>query len=95
MFRRNLLARVFAIGIALIPLAVFGQAALLPNAEQQYFDNNGKPLASGQVTYYVPGTSHLARLHHRKRLNSAGYSNATSGRLKSLKLRNVWPNWKG
>lgn len=36
---------------------VFGQAALLPNAEQQYFDNNGKPLASGQVTYYVPGTA--------------------------------------
>jgi Phage Tail Collar Domain len=36
---------------------VFGQAALLPNAEQQYFDNNGNPLASGTVTYYVPGTT--------------------------------------
>ena len=36
---------------------VFGQAALLPNAEQQYLDNNGKPLASGTVTYYVPGTT--------------------------------------
>lgn len=36
---------------------VFGQAALLPNAEQQFFDNNGKPLASGTVDYYVPGTT--------------------------------------
>lgn len=36
---------------------VFGQAALLPNAEQQYFDNNGKPLASGSVDYFVPGTT--------------------------------------
>ena len=36
---------------------VFGQAALLPNAEQQYFDNSGHPLASGSVTYYVPGTT--------------------------------------
>jgi Phage Tail Collar Domain len=38
---------------------VFGQAALLPNAEQQYFNNNGQPLASGSVTYYVPGTTTL------------------------------------
>ncbi len=36
---------------------VFGQAALLPDAKQQYLDNNGKPLASGSVFYYVPGTS--------------------------------------
>lgn len=36
---------------------VFGQAALLPDAKQQYLDNNGKPLASGTVTYYVPGTT--------------------------------------
>ncbi len=36
---------------------VFGQAALLPNAEQQFFDNNGHPLASGSVQFYVPGTS--------------------------------------
>jgi hypothetical protein len=57
MFRRNLLARAFAIGIALAPLAVFGEAARLPNAEQQFFDNNGKPLASGSVTFSVPGTS--------------------------------------
>jgi hypothetical protein len=35
---------------------VFGQAALLPNAVQQYFDNNGNPLAAGKVEYYVPGT---------------------------------------
>lgn len=36
---------------------VFGQAALLPNAEQQFFNNNGQPLASGSVQFYVPGTS--------------------------------------
>jgi hypothetical protein len=36
---------------------VLGQAALLPNAEQQFLDNNGKPLASGSVDYFVPGTS--------------------------------------
>jgi hypothetical protein len=36
---------------------VFGQAAPLPDAKQQYLDNNGKPLASGSVSYFVPGTS--------------------------------------
>jgi hypothetical protein len=36
---------------------VFGQAVLLPDAKQRYLDNNGKPLASGSVSYFVPGTS--------------------------------------
>lgn len=41
----------------LIPCLAFGQATLLPNAAQQYLDNSGKPLASGQVYYYIPSTS--------------------------------------
>jgi tail collar domain len=36
---------------------VLAQAALLPDAKQQYLDDNGHPLASGSVQYYVPGTS--------------------------------------
>lgn len=36
----------------------FGQtASLLPNALQQFFDNNGNPLSSGTVTFYVPNTT--------------------------------------
>ena len=32
---------------------------LLPNGEQQFIDNNGAPLASGTVTFYIPGTTTL------------------------------------
>ncbi|QDX22549.1 hypothetical protein FP568_15660 [Pandoraea pnomenusa] len=32
-------------------------ASLLPNGEQTFLDDNGNPLASGTVTFYVPGTS--------------------------------------
>jgi len=35
-------------------------ASLLPNAVQQFFDNNGNPLTSGTVTTYQAGTSTLA-----------------------------------
>src|ERR1019366_3246909 len=39
---------------------VFAQtAALLPNALQQYFDNNGNPLTSGTVGFYYPSTLNL------------------------------------
>lgn len=34
-------------------------ASLLPNAVQQFFDNNGNPLSSGTVTTYVPNTTTL------------------------------------
>lgn len=34
-------------------------ASLLPNAMQTFFDNNGKPLTSGTVTFYIPSTSTL------------------------------------
>lgn len=32
-------------------------ATLLPNAEQQFVDSNGKPLAGGSVYFYIPNTS--------------------------------------
>lgn len=31
--------------------------ALLPNAQQQFCDNNGQPLAGGLVYFYTPGTT--------------------------------------
>lgn len=30
---------------------------LLPNAQQQFCDSNGQPLAAGSVYMYVPGTT--------------------------------------
>lgn len=42
--------------LSLVGLA-FGQATLLPNAKQQFLDNNGNPLSSGTVDFYVPSTS--------------------------------------
>jgi hypothetical protein len=32
-------------------------ATLLPNAKQQFLDTNGRPLAGGQVYFYIPNTS--------------------------------------
>jgi hypothetical protein len=32
-------------------------AFLLPNAKQQFFDTNGRPLAGGSVYFYIPNTS--------------------------------------
>jgi len=43
-----------------IVLAQDTSASLLPNAVQQFFDNNGNPLARGTVTTYQPGTTILA-----------------------------------
>lgn len=34
-------------------------AAILPTAKTTFFDNNGKPLSSGKVYFYVPNTSTL------------------------------------
>jgi len=34
-----------------------GQATLLPNGEQTFFDNNGVPLSGGKVYFYVPNTT--------------------------------------
>ena len=30
---------------------------MLPNGEQQFFDNNGNPLTSGTVDFYAPNTT--------------------------------------
>ena len=32
-------------------------ATLLPNGEQQFFDNSGNPAAAGRVYFYIPGTT--------------------------------------
>lgn len=50
------------LGVAFLALVLASapalpQAALLPNAKQQYFDANGNPLANGTVTFYIPSTS--------------------------------------
>jgi microcystin-dependent protein len=46
--------------LALLGVLWAGQAlaaaALLPNGEQQFFDNNGNPLAGGKVYFYIPST---------------------------------------
>ncbi len=47
----------------LIPSLAFGQAVLLPNAVQQYFNANGMTVANGTVTYYQPpGTTTLGNV---------------------------------
>jgi microcystin-dependent protein len=47
----------FVIFITSYSLVVAQTAALLPNAVQQFFDNNGNPLTSGNVYTYIPGTT--------------------------------------
>lgn len=53
----------FMLGIAYISfnpiLNAADTASLLPNAVQQFFNNNGDPLTSGTVTTYEAGTSNL------------------------------------
>lgn len=34
-------------------------SSLIPNGEQRFVDNNGRPLIGGRVYYYVPNTSTL------------------------------------
>lgn len=58
----KLIGKPFFAGLAILALTsnLFAQtASLLPNAVQQFFDNNGNPLTSGTVTTYIPGTSTL------------------------------------
>lgn len=45
------------IAILLIALGYADAATLLPNGEQVFLDQNGKPLAAGTVYFYVPNTS--------------------------------------
>ncbi|MFK5281956.1 hypothetical protein ACI3PL_20605, partial [Lacticaseibacillus paracasei] len=42
--------------ISQVHFAYSQSAALLPNASQVFLDNNGKPLSSGTVNFYIPGT---------------------------------------
>lgn len=52
--------RIFAGLLALLlSTTSLNAGTLLPNGEQQFIDNNGAPLASGTVTFYVPGTTTL------------------------------------
>lgn len=39
-------------------------ATLLPNAQQQFFSNNGVPLAGGTVGFYIPGTTTLKPIYN-------------------------------
>lgn len=58
----NNFIKLFLIGLLAItmPTLSFGQtAALLPNAKQTFVDQNGRPLTSGTVTFYVPSTTTL------------------------------------
>jgi hypothetical protein len=57
-FINSILSFRFILSLLLaLPTQVFGQADLLPNAVQQFFDNNGNPLTSGTVDTYIAGTS--------------------------------------
>jgi hypothetical protein len=40
-------------------MAMSPDATLLPLGQQQFFDSNGKPLAGGSVTFFVPNTTTL------------------------------------
>lgn len=49
-------ARLLLLAALLWPLAGWGQT-ILPNAQTQFTDSNGTPLAGGSVYFYVPGTT--------------------------------------
>lgn len=51
--------KAFLLSLLIVGQAYAQTASLLPNAVQQFFDNNGNPLSSGTVTTYVPNTTTL------------------------------------
>lgn len=52
--------RIFAGLLALLLTTTsLNAGTLLPNGEQQFISNNGAPLVSGTVTFYIPSTSTL------------------------------------
>ncbi len=57
--RTFFLSIIFFSSIIFSPLKAVDTASLLPNAVQQFFDNNGNPLSSGKVYTYDAGTSTL------------------------------------
>lgn len=55
---RNFFSAVVLTGLSLLfSTPAFSQAALLPNAQQQFFDANGNPLTNGKVYMTVPNTA--------------------------------------
>lgn len=60
----NVITRIILLSYLIFNLSIgpsfaVDTASLLPNAVQQFFDNNGNPLTSGKVTTYAAGTSTL------------------------------------
>lgn len=56
----NSIFKTFVLSLLLIAQVHFAyaqSAALLPNATQVFLDNNGKPLSSGTINFYIPGTT--------------------------------------
>lgn len=52
--------KTFFLSLCMISIATFAHAqtaSILPNAKTTFLDNNGNPLTSGQVFFYIPGTT--------------------------------------
>lgn len=57
LFIRNALCILLSLYVALWPVSSISQTAtLLPNGMQQFFDNDGNPLSSGTVDFFIPNT---------------------------------------
>lgn len=65
MIRINTMTSIFKILLSLLVLIIHFEigyaqtASILPPAETQFLDQNGKPLTSGTVEFFIPGTSTL------------------------------------
>lgn len=57
MIERALRLLTVAAYVLLSTVSAWPQAALLPNAQQQFFDQNGNPLSNGKVYMFVPNTA--------------------------------------
>lgn len=56
----NSIFKAFVVSLAMVSQVHFAysqNAAILPNAMTTFVDQNGKPLTSGTVDFYIPGTS--------------------------------------
>lgn len=56
----NSIFKAFVVSLAMVAQVHFAysqNAAILPNAMTTFVDQNGKPLTSGTVDFYIPGTS--------------------------------------
>lgn len=57
MFKFSRWVKALAVMVALLGSVPGLAASLLPNGKQQFINGNGDPLASGTVTFYIPGTT--------------------------------------